>query len=143
MTRDGAILRLERERDFSRKMEKSWSQVDWKNRPDHLADPRALSANHRMYADALDMAISALREQPRWISVEERLPEESGRYLVLEKCFGYIVARLASWTHYYDGGEEDFRGRSLWYDYDSEYGDFEVRDITHWMPLPEPPKEEV
>ena len=63
MTREEAIKRIERERDFSRNMEKSWGEIDWKDRPDHLADPRKLSANHREYADALDMAIAALKEQ--------------------------------------------------------------------------------
>lgn len=32
--------------------------------------------------------------------------------------------------------------RPGWFDYDSEYGHFECGDnITHYMPLPEPPKE--
>lgn len=36
--------------------------------------PIADSASLPRYAEALEMAIAALREQPRWISVTERLP---------------------------------------------------------------------
>jgi hypothetical protein len=93
---------------------------------------------HR-WVGAYEMAISALREQPRWINVKERLPEESGRYLALQ---GYTLARLLSWTHCYDGFEEHLKGREVWYDYDSEWGECEVRNITHWMPLPPPPEVE-
>ena len=92
---------------------------------------------------ALDMAISALREQPRWISVDERLPEKSGQYLTYED-WGYGCSiDMAYWTDSYrDKREVEMYGRALWYRYDSEYGDYEIRCITHWMPLPEPPKEE-
>ena len=69
-----------------------------------------------------DMAISALREQPRWISVEERLPEEDGFYLV----YGPFIYRDTKW---YD--RKNF----------SQY--FWKHDVTHWMPLPEPPEVEV
>ena len=96
------------------------------------------------YREARDMAIAALREQPRWIPVEERLPEKSGQYLTYE-TWGYGCAIDTSyWTNSYrDKNEVEMYGRALWYRYDSEYGDYEVNRITHWMPLPEPPKEEV
>ena len=71
---------------------------------------------------ALGMAISALREQPRWVSVEERLPEEDGFYLV----YGPFIYRDTKW---YD--RRNF----------SQY--FWKHDVTHWMPLPEPPEVEV
>ena len=35
--------------------------------------------------ELLDLAIKALEQQPKWIPCEERLPEESGFYLVLKK----------------------------------------------------------
>ena len=69
---------------------------------------------------------------PKWISVEERFPE--GR--VLAACFDpemychgeYIIGHLGCMD-------------------ESEYviaeNDFEILDgVTHWMSLPEPPKEE-
>ncbi|MBR5607735.1 MAG: DUF551 domain-containing protein [Bacteroidaceae bacterium] len=94
------------------------------------------------YIDAYDMAIAALREQPRWISVEERLPEKNGRYLVIHKFYSYNLQGIFSWTDCYDGVEEHLRGRAMWYDYDSEYGDYATSGVTHWMPLPEPPEVE-
>ena len=105
----------------------------------------------------LDMAISALRDQESaknahcnsckkrnsWISVEERLPDKNGQYLVYTKWTYGSFIRLCCWTPKYNGFEEHLKGRAIWYVYDSEYGDYECKDITHWMPLPEPPKEEV
>ena len=91
---------------------------------------------------ALGMAISALREQPRWISVEERLPEKKGQYLVYTKwAYGSFI-RLSNWTPKYNGWEEHLSGRAIWYNYDSEYGDYECKDITHWMQLPDAPEVE-
>ena len=116
-----------------------------------------LGAGDFVSVEALRMAIAALREQEKlesnlkvlessgWISVEERLPEKAGMYLVHEKgfneCGGYM--NVICFSPCYNGVEEHLKGRKMWYDYDSEYGDFEIRNVTHWMPLPEPPKEEV
>ena len=53
-----------------------------------------------------------------WISVEDRLPEETGPYLVYRKENPYPTTRI--WV--------------------AEYWDSKTT-ITHWMPLPDPPKE--
>lgn len=73
-------------------------------------------------------------ENPRWISVEERLPEVDKRYGEYEYSAELLV---------YDG----LRRRSAYYChtsgvwYDSRYED-DTFEVTHYMPLPEPPKEE-
>lgn len=109
-----------------------------KNRPG--ADPRRCGLE---LCTAVDVAISALREQPHWISVEERLPDEKGEYLTYDQ-WGYgAVIKTAYWTPKYDGFDEYLRGRAIWHNYDSEYGCYELTGITHWMPLPEPPEVEV
>lgn len=81
-----------------------------------------------------------------WISVKDRLPNEKGEYL----C--YFQASYGEWINiskFSFNLEEvdsfDFYGknRNGWYGYDSEWGYFERDNITHWMPLPEAPKEEV
>lgn len=64
--------------------------------------------------------------QPKWISVKDRLPEDDADYLVwvADTC---TVERAM----YYGDGE--------WL---TEDLDDLTRLVTHWMPLPEPPKEE-
>ena len=60
---------------------------------------------------------------PRWISVEERLPE--GECIAIgwqdEMLIGYVYRSGTGYACESDG----------------EY----LMDVTHWMPLPEPPKE--
>ena len=77
-------------------------------------------------------------QQMRWIPVEERLPEKRSEYIVCacdegepidERIWGDTVVVCAD---YYDGG-------FTWYEGNTEY---DISDIvTHWMPLPQPPKE--
>lgn len=75
--------------------------------------------------EALRFAISAL-ERDRWISVEEALPEEKRAVLVWQPQYlnSYVVT-LSEGEWYVFGG----------------YGT-KVFGVTHWRPLPEPPKEE-
>lgn len=62
--------------------------------------------------------------QPKWISVEERLPEEGVSVLI----YGFGCMDIG-WI--IDTG------------WRSEYiSDYDKGEITHWMPMPEPPKEE-
>ena len=86
-----------------------------------------------------------------WISVKDRLPSEAGRYLVAYKLFD---SDLAWWNEVlsfstdlykmdnFDFPRKKYKGKSGFYFYDSEYGNVEDNRVTHWMPLPEPPKEE-
>ena len=67
----------------------------------------------------------------KWIPVTERLPEEYDDVL----CYrgSHIGALIDVYT---------YRGDNKWED---AYGYFESTEdegITHWMPLPEPPKED-
>ena len=64
-----------------------------------------------------------------WISVKDRLPEEKGRYLTANKRFGDKIVVFDLWF-----------GGGFWYvDEEDNVFDFEV---THWMPMPNPPKGE-
>lgn len=79
----------------------------------------------------------------RWIPVTERLPEESGTYIVccddsgcpMDEGIWYqsevvvcaeceVYRNSVGWTWYENGTEYDLEGI-----------------VTHWMPMPEPPKE--
>ena len=68
---------------------------------------------------AIDFAVAALREQEerRWIPVTERLPDIGIEVLVYSEDDGICVD--------YYGGDS-----------------FGYYDVTQWMPLPEPPKED-
>lgn len=79
---------------------------------------------------AVSMAVSALRTQQNggWISVKDRLPEEPE-----EEYPEYIVmienARISTFL-YYDGNGEWKDDCGIPY------------RVTHWQPLPKPPKGE-
>jgi hypothetical protein len=61
----------------------------------------------------------------KWISVDDRLPENDAKVLVCDTREDYV----SSWVYFGDG---------LWF---GEEVVWTTKDITHWMPLPEPPKE--
>lgn len=76
-----------------------------------------------------------------WISVKERLPKESGRYLVFQVKASHMhncaamnyplpccEPNIAYYNHYCNGWE--------WYS-----GTHQICDPTHWIPLPKPPEE--
>ena len=71
--------------------------------------------------EALDMAITALQNQPVWIPVSERLPEES-----LNSVIGWDTYRNRCCFVQYLGG------RFVLGD------DIYSVNVTAWMPLPEP-----
>ena len=81
----------------------------------------------RCVENLLEKAAVAL-EQQRWIPVNERLPEGHGKYLCVLKS-GAFRGCYYQMIMYHD--QHGFRDGCVYYD-----------DVTHWMPLPEPPKEE-
>ena len=94
-------------------------------------------------ADTLMKNALALIQQlearvPRWIRVEERLPEDDVNVLIYAVSNGDDVdscIAMTSYTHRMHGFNIE-GWRSPW-----QYFFFDYM-ITHWMPLPEPPKEE-
>lgn len=88
--------------------------------------PIADSASLPRYAEALNMAIAALREQLRWIRVQDALPEELVPVLVYRrsKARGAVVEA----GYYCGGGKWKTLGQP-------------TRSVSHWMKLPEGPKE--
>ena len=78
-----------------------------------------------------------------WISVDDRLPQADGAYLVNTNDFGNRQCVKIRW--FSKDGETvdkyDLAGQKyVWYFYDSECGYASTKSVTHWMPLPEPPK---
>lgn len=80
------------------------------------------------YKDALASTIKALEAaEPKWISVEEQLPEESG-YILGANAHDQFICRFNKDRSQLVALGVDIIARE---DY----------DITHWMPLPQPPKD--
>lgn len=75
-----------------------------------------------------------------WISVNDRLPSEGGRYLCCYDDGRITLLYFALCLHCVDEYYFDNLYRSGFYNYDHEYGYFEWGGVTHWMLLPEPPK---
>ena len=90
-----------------------------KDSPCSLAQVGGMCSSVRKQAAALYNA--GYRKQSEWISVDERLPDESACYLVnIINHFGLDAVTFTYYTKNYGWG---------------------VLDVTHWMPLPEPPKQ--
>lgn len=66
-----------------------------------------------------------------WISVKDRLPDEKGEYLVaFHPCWWDDVKEDKIVV-----GTDTFRGKTTW-------AKKKFQRVTHWMPMPQPPKGE-
>lgn len=99
----------------------------------NAADAWRGTDTYHQAAQIIDMLVSELEGEPtltppnEWVSVEEKLPEEHADILMWRKR--WKIAEAGTFHI----------GRFWVYD---EIGDsYTADDITHWMPLPEPPKE--
>jgi hypothetical protein len=75
----------------------------------------------------------------RWISVEERLPEDNQNVIVFVQhpISGHHWLQIAHMLRAM--GMDECQDDEWWIDSTGEV----VYYITHWMPLPEPPKEDL
>ena len=91
---------------------------------EYYAGFRGEAAVSKAVDDACILAVAALRAQDerKWIPVTERLPEKDDAVIICtDKNFIY-AGELIGDTWYLDN-------------------DSWTETVTHWMPLPEPPKE--
>ena len=106
-----------------------WARANEWETPITLGDDLAEAAD-RIETQAKE--IEKLRGQlPRWIPVEERLPEDRSNVLVVAYWherwgvyMGWCAPERAEWSVHIGIGDRD-----------------DVA-VTHWMPLPEPPEVE-
>ena len=81
---------------------------------------------------------------PKWISVDDRLPEKDGAYLTVTSIF-VDKRRFIELTYFAKDGslvdEYELAGRkNVWYFYNLVGDRVSTDRVTHWMPLPEPPR---
>lgn len=76
-----------------------------------------------------------------WISVKNSLPPKNDRYLCCDRDGRILILLFAHCLHCVDKYDFKNEHRSGFYDYNGEYGYYEWDGVTHWMPLPEPPKD--
>ena len=70
-----------------------------------------------------------------WISVKDRLPDTAERVLVCKTWLGRVYK--PEYGYYQDFPNQ----KGCWYVL-TEFGYYPQREVTHWMPLPRPPKGE-
>ena len=87
-----------------------------------------IQPGQKTLGDIADLLIANGVTVQEWISVEDRLPKDSGDYIVVHrnKYNGSISTALDTYIKCKIGG---------WWANDYAY------DVIHWMPLPEMPKE--
>lgn len=113
---------------------------------DRAIDPRDLRFSMNDIKANLDN-IPTLEQEPAWNLASEP-PKDNGEYLVtrkLSKKFNIDIVDILSFNHnLFEVDKYEFAGqeRAGWYDYDDEWGYFEMDDVTAWMPLPKPYKAE-
>ncbi len=94
--------------------------------------------------NVIDALIANGETIQKWISVEERLPEDIGDYLVVVKSkYAWetdyrVEVDVAGYNPYEDRAYID----GCWNTFNDWDEGEEYLHITHWMPLPEPPKGE-
>ena len=81
-----------------------------------------------------------------WISIKKQLPNEDGRYLVRRLLFShaiwYEVLSFAKDGRKVDKYDFQWDWENVWYEYNSEWGYITIDNVTHWMLLPDEPKED-
>ena len=87
------------------------------------------------YVDEIEMAITDMKiceaNNAGWISVKDRMPDEKNEYLTAyHPCHWDNVN-----YHIVQIDIDTWRGKTTW-------AKKKYHRVTHWMPLPEPPKEE-
>lgn len=82
--------------------------------------------------DALAYIQQLEAAQPKWISVEERLPDDRGNFITKIHCDNGDWIEMNTF---------DYMEKEWWHDAVDRTVEA-TEFVTHWMPLPEPPKED-
>ena len=106
--------------------------LDPETTKEELVGIKGYAAMMKVVDEACILAVAALREQEerRWIPVTDRLPEIGRKCLIANR---EIVVR--GWLRPDGVWKTGVSSDEIW-------SKFSLYPPTHWMPLPEPPKEE-
>lgn len=87
--------------------------------------------NEEYWQELMDMAITALQNQPVWIPVSERLPEKNKKVIIFTKTENLYIGTYCQNIDKTQNGVFLIR--------DNIY--MQIDRIAAWMPLPEPYRE--
>jgi hypothetical protein len=102
--------------------------------PLDVVDKRRYSINAKAVAEAIvGMPTADVAPRAGWISVEERLPDDCGMPVLMVAVNSYNQMRVVK-------GFTDYQCPITFHTNEREYdGVWRAWEVTHWMPLPEPP----
>lgn len=86
--------------------------------------------DHKDSDDIAEQLYTEGYRKQEWISVDERLPQESGRYLVYSNSGNRLVLDYSAKHKLFNSFDS----------YSTEQAKGFAMEVTHWMPLPEAPK---
>jgi predicted restriction endonuclease len=94
-----------------------------------------------VYDDNVPMAMDTYAEQfkPKWVSINDSLPVIGSDVLAIDNTAGMSGRSTFHEVVEYIGIDEIKSWKTV--DYHWETQERELTYFTHWMPLPEPPKE--
>lgn len=75
-----------------------------------------------------------------WISVEDRLPPCDFEFCETGEHVSNVVLVHSAVTYGFNMGVGHVNEEGVWNVYSGEYDFMNVSNVTHWMPLPEPPQ---
>ena len=138
------------ERAFESFMDDPYCIPDEREFADHLIAHGVTVQNNTEINDELleqlrNAPITILQEEPtiemvqEWISVKDRLPDKDGCYIVTA-CDEGCSCGDGIWYDTVVIEAEHYKGEWSWNENGTEY---DITDfVTHWQPMPQPPKGE-
>lgn len=114
---------------------------------DEVGEERAIGPDEpRFSMNDIRENLDNIPTENDWIPCSKRPPEEDGEYFVTLRWSDYpnSVDTLHFTNDLSSVDEVGYAGekRPGWYEYDSDYGCYEIDNVIAWMPRPEPYKED-